>query len=217
VRAMDFLDQPMGAKEGKCSGNRSGLPALFRRRCGPVGKDKRPQVSVAEPVDDELAPANRLNDPGVLRRIGVQGANPATVPGRRLAHPAGKFAQAEGVIDRCQSLQIALVGRLAARRCRSAIPLRSQALPASGRPSGARKDLNPEASLIVVSTRSTLPCLSYILIEFPPSRCLILTPSGRVFMSLTTSASSRGGTAPAAETLRPRKRITSGLRKVTRP
>ena len=217
MRAMDFLDQPMGAKEGKCSGNRSGLPALFRRRCGLVGKDKRPQVSGAEPVDDELAPTNRLNEPGVLRRIGVQGANPATVPGRRLAHRVGKFAQAEGLINRCQSLQIALVGRLAdlSPAVQVGDPL-AQPGP-SGWPSGARKDLNPEASLIVVSTRSTLPCLSDILIEFPPSRCLILTPSGRVFMSLTTSASSPDGTAPAAETLRPRKRITSGLRKVTRP
>src|SRR3954467_9047283 len=44
-----------------------------------------------------------------------------------------------------------------------------QAGSASGLPSGVRNDLNPVASLIVVSTRSTLPCLAYILIEFPPN------------------------------------------------
>lgn len=69
----------------------------------------------------------------------------------------------------------------------------------------------------MVSTRSTLPCLSYILIEFSPTRCLIRTPSGRRFTSLTTSASSRGGMMPIAGALRPRKRITSGLRNVVSP
>src|SRR6202140_3131074 len=88
---------------------------------------------------------------------------------------------------------------------------------AVGRVSGARKVLKSSTSLMVVSTRSTLPCLSYIFTEFLPTRCLIRTPSGRCLTSLTTSASSRGGRLPCGGALRPRKRITSGLRKVVRP
>src|SRR3984893_4217371 len=54
--------------------------------------------------------------------------------------------------------------------------------------SGARKVLKSSTSLMVVSTRSTLPCLSYIFTEFSPTRCLIRTPTGRRLTSLTTSA-----------------------------
>ena len=99
------------------------------------------------------------------------------------------------------------------------MPLRMpcQAGAASGLPSGVRNDLKPAGSLIVVSTRSTLPCLSYILTEFCPSRCLIRIPFGRRFMSLVTSASSRDGSLPEGGIWRPRKRITSGLRNVVRP
>ena len=95
--------------------------------------------------------------------------------------------------------------------------MRCQPFGASGLPCGARKDLKPAASLIVVSMRSTLPCLSYILIELSPRRCLMRTPSGRVFMSLTTSAFSLDGKRPEGGMSRPRKRITSGLKNVVRP
>ena len=66
---------------------------------------------------------------------------------------------------------------------------------------------------MVVSTRSTDPCLSYILIELPATRCLTRIPSGRCFKSLTTCFWNCGLT-PVAGTLRPRNRITSRLPKL---
>ena len=45
-----------------------------------------------------------------------------------------------------------------------------------------------EASLIVVSTRRTLPCLLQALTLLAPARCLTRTPSARRRASLVTSA-----------------------------
>src|SRR6266545_4346499 len=58
----------------------------------------------------------------------------------------------------------------------------------------------------VVSTRSTLPALLYILIALRFTRCLIRTPSyfkGLLAMSLITSPANRG--VIPADTLRPKK------------
>src|SRR5512141_1512286 len=45
--------------------------------------------------------------------------------------------------------------------------------------------------LMVVSILSTQPCLSYILIEFSSTQCLIRVPSTRVFRSVWISPSNR--------------------------
>ena len=59
--------------------------------------------------------------------------------------------------------------------------------------------------LIVVSTRRTLPALSYILTELPRAQCLTRTPSGRSLKLVVSSP------VKLPEAFFPRKRMTSGL------
>jgi len=58
---------------------------------------------------------------------------------------------------------------------------------------------------MVVSIRSTEPCLSYILTEFARAACLTRTPSTRRLKSVVTSPWKFG------ESFLPRNRSTSGL------
>src|SRR5205085_7134893 len=75
----------------------------------------------------------------------------------------------------------------------SAMPLRSgnHVLTCLPRVVPWRSTRKRRGLLMVVSILSTLPCLSYILIEFSSTRCFTLMPSGRRCRSLLTSPAKR--------------------------
>ena len=71
-----------------------------------------------------------------------------------------------------------------ARRGKSMIPLRIgiQCMARLPRRRVHRRTFNRRTLFRVVSTRSTLSCLSYIFIEFSSIQCLIRIPSARARM-----------------------------------
>jgi len=68
-----------------------------------------------------------------------------------------------------------------------------------------RKTLRPLGLARVVSMRSTLPALSYILTELPSAQCFTRTPSARFLKLVVSSPRKR------VPVFRPRNRMTSGF------
>src|SRR5712671_7472103 len=105
--------------------------------------------------------------------------------GPRLGEPVEGTDTGREVVERCEVRQIAAV---AAEHDLTQVNQAVDGLLDGGedprrrpcRCSTLRWCLKKETSLIVVSMRSTQPCLSYILIEELAKRCLMQVPSMRV-------------------------------------
>lgn len=97
--------------------------------------------------------------------------------------PIGEAAQRLRFLRRGHGLKAAFIRRLAhfrpAAQIRHTFAHGSPLFLTAGVLSLGRKTFMSLASLMVVSTRSTVPSLSYILTEFSFTWCLMRMPSGR--------------------------------------
>jgi hypothetical protein len=178
----DFLDDGVRAEESQLAADLGG-EGLGLGGGSVEGEEQAAQVAIAKPTVANSPPGDDLEQSEIGGVADAQ--SPQAAPA--VAHARGdlveEFAEACGVIDGGESIEIGLVGALrdlsAAVQIGDSLRKGCQAsLPERERWRG-RKTLKLVVLAMVVSTRRTLPALSYILTELPSAQCLMRTPSWR--------------------------------------
>ena len=146
------------------------------------------QIAISKAIDRKLAEVDRFQHASVVAK-GFRARTPTSLS-CALAQRRGQFGQSRRFIDRRQTVQVPLVGGLADFRT----TMHGRYALASRQPTfrflrvAFLRTENLKIARIVDrrSTAAPEPCLSYILIELPATRCRTRIPLGRCFKSLTT-------------------------------
>jgi hypothetical protein len=77
VRSTELPDQPVRARQGDPSRHHGGVAALLVLAGICIGEQQPPQVLVAEAMDDEVTPADDLDQSGIAWRNRIDCPRPA--------------------------------------------------------------------------------------------------------------------------------------------
>ena len=179
---------------------------------GGRAEEAKAQLAVPEALQQVFAAEDGGKEGEVRERRGIERTRRTA-----LAIPHGLDEAVEGpvgrrgIVDDGEGIEIAVVGRRrhggVAREIRDALGKGCHPRVRRPRRPARRRTLNSYGSLMTVSTRSTQPCLSYILIQLAFIACFTRAPGQRRFQSFRISPAN----FPCS--LRPKKVSTSSARR----
>ena len=131
MRARDFADQIVGAKQSKLAADPGGASAGLLG-VDETGKEDASEIAIAESVEGKLAAMDGCEQGAVVGK-GTERTHPAAAPLSGLPQMLEQLFQRGRFIDAGESIQVALscLARDFGRRCKSAMPRRifRQAIP----------------------------------------------------------------------------------------